>query len=87
MMWFWKVLILTARHVTLSTTPVTAPTAITSPTWKGLSAWSEMPAKRLPSVSCKARPRMTPSSAEPESSAPNERSAKWSLRISATAVT
>ena len=25
------------------TTPVCLPTEITSPTWKGLSAWSEMP--------------------------------------------
>src|SRR5205814_8296807 len=71
-MWFEKVFILTARQVMLITTPVHLPTVNTSPTWKGLSAWSEMPEKRLPSVSCRARPRMMPRRAEPERSAPNE---------------
>jgi hypothetical protein len=81
--WFAKVLILTARHVMLSTTPVKTPTTITSPTSKGLSAWSERPAKRLPSVSCKARPTMMPSRAEPETSAPSEMSGKTYFRTSA----
>ena len=66
----WPILVCSfvARQVTSSTRPSWPPMLTHWPTRNGFSIWMASPAKRLPSVSCRANPTTTAPTAEVASS-------------------